>query len=223
MWRILILFGFELARSSAQELFVFSEMELLNQPDLSRLDCASFEALGRSREALSPVLRAGGNLTLVVVIHHAAGSPLLFRTDQNPQASISLKAYRFLPGLDPPVDPPEVALPTLARTAESQSCAVFLLDAQAPVSAAQGRVKLEIAVWLSQSHLKNFWIRHPLEVRLLPPSQPQSIPCPKGGSRLEQILLRNWFQDSGTCLDFASLREKHSDWKHLRQNASRSQ
>ncbi len=219
MWRILILFGFELARSSAQELFVFSEMELLSQPGLSRLDCAAFVALGRSRETLSPVLRAGGNLTLVVVIHHAAGSPLLFRTDQSPQASISLKAYRFLPGLDPP----EVALPTLARTAESQSCAVFLLDAQAPASTAQGRVKLEIAVWLSQSDLKNFWIRHPLEVRLLPPSQAQSNPCPKSGSRLEQILLRNWFQDSGTCLDFASLREKHSDWKHLRQNASRSQ
>jgi hypothetical protein len=213
-----------LTKSSAEELFVFSELSLLTLPQPSAPDCG-FAPRAAPFTSLSPAIPAGGTLRLIALVSHLPGKPFVFSVGLNPPSALHIQVRRIFPAWDPPHDPVTVPLPLRARIPESQSCALFLIEAAAPPSLSPTRVKLEPALWLPDSGLSDFWIRYPMEVRILPPAPlaHPPAPCPSTGAFWQDLLIASWAAETGECLPFSSLQPQLPAWLARRRNQARAQ
>lgn len=188
-------------RSSAQELFVFSDLALFTQKDLTRIDCDSLLAF-KEYEVLSPALERGDFLTLLVVVKHLAGQAFLLETGQYPPGALSLRSFRLFPGTDNPLELTTVSNSLRGRIGENQRCAVFILDAQVPKTIPEGRLKLEPALWVPGSASQSGWLRYPMEIRVLQnevgPVQIQPT-CAASTFNLNYLLIRNLIREGHDC------------------------
>ena len=205
---ILVLILILNTRSSAQELFVFSDLALFAQKDLTRIDCDSLLAF-KEYEVLSPALQRGDFLTLLIVVKHLAGQAFLIETGQYPPGALSLRSFRFFPGTDNPIELTSVSNSLRGRIGENQRCAVFILDAEVPKGIPEGRLKLEPALWVPGSASQNGWLRYPMEIRVMPnKAGPVSIQpsCIASALTLNHLLIRNLSREGFDCLSLTEHR-----------------
>lgn len=224
MLRLIPFLLFLMTKSSAEELFVFSELSLLTLPNPAQLDCG-FEVRAQPFASLSPAIAAGETLNLIVVATHIPAAPFVFTVGQNPAATLEIRVRRIFPAWNPYHDPVTVPLPFRGRMPESRPCSLFLVEATAPPALPAGRLKLEPAMWLPDSSLREFWIRYPLEVRILPPrpARDQVGECRDPAGYWENLLARQWSRESGSCLSHEALRQQLETWMTNRRNRARSQ
>ena len=195
-------------RSSAQELFVFSDLALFAQKDLTRIDCDSLLAF-KEFEVLSPALERGDFLTLLLVVKHLAGQPFVIETGQYPPGALSLRSFRLFPGTGNPLELTSVSTSLRGRIGEHQRCAVFILDAEVPKDMPEGRLKLEPALWVPGSASQNGWLRYPMEIRVMRNEagpvliQPTCITLTL---TLNHLLIRNLSREGFDCLSLAEHR-----------------
>jgi hypothetical protein len=189
-------------KSSAQELFVFSEIPLLAPGAAGKLGCDSLAAW-QDAAPISPAVEQGGSLTMVIAVVADAGKPFLLDVGQNPASSFPLRLHRVLVGIEEAATPVAVPQRFNGRIFESQRCALFLLQVDVPASLPVGRIKLEPAVWVPNPQGENFWMRYPMEVRVLASSKSSDgkVPdCPAAASRIEAILLQAIPRLTGACV-----------------------
>jgi len=201
-------------KSSAQELFVFSDLALFAQKDLSKIDCDSLLA-SKEYEVLSPALERGDFLTLLVVVKHLAGQAFVLETGQYPPRALSLRSFRLFPGTDTPLELTRVSNSLRGRIGENQRCAIFILDAEVPRNISEGRLKLEPALWVPGSVSQNGWLRYPMEIRVM---QKEAAPfeiqptCTASKLTLDHLLIRNLSREGLDCL---SLSEHRTDTQYI--------
>lgn len=224
MSRLLPFFLLILTKSSAGELFVFSELSLLTLSRPSAPDCG-FAPRGAAFASLSPAVPAGGTLRFIALVSHLPGKPFLFSVGQNPPSALLIQVRRIFPDWNPPHDPVAVPHTLRARIPESHSCALFLIEATAPPSLSPTRIKLEPAIWLPDSSLSDFWIRYPMEVRILPPAPlaHPPAPCPSTAAFWQDVLTASWAAETGECLPFPLLQPQIPAWLARRRNQARAQ
>lgn len=196
---LFLLFSMLLTKSSAQELFVFSELPLVPSKSAQQLGCDSIESM-RDIAPLSPAVEQGGGFTLVLAVTDQPGKPFVLDTGQYPAGLFPLRLHRFLDGSEDTTSPVTVPIQFQGRIPESRKCAFFLLEVEVPANAPVGRMKLEPAVWFPNLGGENFWIRYPMEVRVVPPTHPVAQ-CPPHSNKLDNILFAGIGRLLGTCVD----------------------
>lgn len=190
-------------KSSAQELFVYSDLALFAQKNLDRIDCDSALAF-KEHEILSPALERGEFLTLLVVVKHLPGQAFVLQTGQYPPSALSVRSYRLFPGTDAPLEMNLVPNSFSGRIPEGKRCAIFVIDAEVPVDMAQGRLKLEPALWASGGNASNTWIRYPMEVRIMKKRVEDfeiDRECSASENSLKRLLIRNASRENMNCRD----------------------
>lgn len=185
-------------RSSAEELFVFSELPLLKADAVARLGCGSVEALA-SAAPLSPALIPGGGMVLLVAVAAEPGRAFVLDVGQNPAGALRVRSYRLLPGLEGTLEPIAVPERFTGRILEGQRCALFLVDVEVPRDLAPARLKLEPAVWIAAPDVQEFWIRYPMEVRVVAGSAP-SPECAPWQDAVDRIVMRHVPSLLGACV-----------------------
>ncbi len=181
---------------------MFSDLSILAQKQIEKVDCESLLAT-RGHEVLSPALERGDFLTLVIVVKHKAGAAFALDTGQYPAGALPLRSFRLFPGMDAPLELNRVPNPSRGRIGESQSCAIFVLDLEVPKQMPEGRLKLEPALWVSDTTAQSGWLRYPMEIRILPKEAEQfEIPphCKAPALSLKSLLIRNLSREGVDCL-----------------------
>jgi hypothetical protein len=207
---ILVLSQILNTKSSAQELFVFSDLALFTQKDLERMDCDSILS-SAGHELRSPALEPGETLTMLVVVKYLPGRAFVLQTGQYPPDALSLSAYRLFPSTDAALELVAVPAKFTGRIGESQRCAIFLIDAKVPLEMTRGRLKLEPAIWAPAASAQIEWIRYPMEVRILEKTTRPVVldpECEAKSSSLLGILYRNLSREGMHCKDY---KEGHLD------------
>lgn len=208
-------------KSSAQELFVFSDVPLLQDPIGKRLGCDGIAAWA-PHAPLSPAIRQGQTLNLLVAVTNQRGTPFVLQTGQNPTESLRVQTSRIFPATDGTGDPVVVSNPVRARIGESQTCALFLLVVMAPPDTPIGRIKLEPAIWIPDSAGGNYWIRYPMEIRVVAASSPR-LPCLIQEVGLLRPLLQSAWEVLGECLKPMELPQSVEKIRKARQLSGRNQ
>jgi hypothetical protein len=199
---LLLILAMLSTKSSAQELFVFSEIPLLAPGAVGKLGCDSLAAW-QDAAPISPAVEQGGSLTMVIAVVADPGKPFLLDVGQNPASSFPLRVHRVLTGIDDAATPVPVPLRFNGRVFENQRCALFLLQVGVPAALPVGRIKLEPAVWVPNPQGENFWMRYPMEVRVLAGAKSgdaKTLECPAASSRIEAILLHAIPRLTGACV-----------------------
>lgn len=196
-------------KSSAQELFVFSEAPLLRPDAAQAMTC---DAIGAWQDAapLSPAIEQGSRMSLLIAVSHDPGKPFVLDVGQNPKDLLPLRLNRLLPGADQAAWPVQTPMRFHGRVFEGQRCALFLLEVIVPATTPVGRMKLEPAVWFPNPGGENFWVRYPMEVRVVASTGVRfdEDACPPQPARLGQLLLQGIPSLLGGCVG-------ENDWPGL--------
>jgi hypothetical protein len=217
----LVLFACFATKSSAQELFVFSDVPLLQEPSGKGLGCDAISSWAQ-HAPLSPAVRQGESLNLLVAVTNQRGSAFVLQTGQNPAESFRVQTGRLFPPTDWVDEPVAVPNPVRGRIGEHQTCALFLLVVTAPPDAPIGRVKLEPAVWIPDSAGGNYWIRYPMEVRVVPAGESKP-PCLIQETSLRKPLMQSVWEILGECPNPKELPQYVEKVRRARQLLGRNQ
>jgi len=212
-------------KGSSQELFVFSDMAFLVERSFEKLNCDSVPAMGRF-ELLSPAIEQGRSFSLLIAVFHEPGKPYLLQAGQYPSGTFPLRLHKFIPAIDDVEELVEVSIPFRGRLAEAQKCAIFLLDVDVPPSVPIGRIKLEPALWAYGLNPESYWLRQPLEIRIVPHSKANFTSnrnCPEVETQLGRIIARNYASQSMPCPNSVTLWNQREEVLNSRKQTGRSQ
>jgi hypothetical protein len=226
-WQLALYFALTLVctKSSAQELFVFSDTALLKLFAAKDLSCEAIQATP-AVEMLSPAVAAGSILSLVILVKDRPSQPFLLQSGQYPAGSFRLRQFRVFPGLDHAEELLEVPTEIRARIPEYQPCALFLLDVEVPAQLQPGRFKLEPAVWIPAQSSNPHWLRYPMEVRVLPASPAgakEGSGCQRSPTAVKSLLERNLSLEGFGCLDLSTANINARDINFQRQQRAKKQ
>lgn len=208
-------------KSSGQELFVFFDVPLLQDLSGKSLGCDAIPSWA-SHAPLSPAIRQGESLNLLLAVTNKRGSAFVLQTGQNPADSLRMQTSRLFPGTHGVDEPVTVPNPIRGRIGESQTCALFLLVVTAPADTPIGRVKLEPAAWIPDSAGGNYWIRYPMEIRVVPAASSRQ-PCLIDGKGFGKQLMQSVWELLGECPESGDLRQYIDRLRKARQLLGRNQ
>jgi hypothetical protein len=162
--------------ATAQEIHIYSEFERFDpfgNPVAADRDMAP-------REILSPAMARNGHLSVHVVLTGPAGTNYFLYAASNPPGILQMKVYRehfircgdgYCPDwLTEQKLPSFGAIPESVFSMEGQVSRSYLLDIWAPPDTPPRRVRVEALMKTA------FWLVAPMEVRIVAPTVPESVP-----------------------------------------------